>query len=227
MTPKDTDWGLLAGLGEAERAEVLAMARRRTFRRNEVVVHRGDPADTVHLVVRGRFAVRIVTPLGDTATLAVLGRGDTFGELTLVGGESRRTATVAALEAGETRSLHQHDFDALRRRHPQATAALVDVLAGQVTRLSRLLVEALYLPAEHRVIARIEDLAALYAEHEAQVEVEIPLTQEDIAGLAGTARATVNRVLRSCEERGLVRLRRGRTVVLDRAAFAARSRSLV
>jgi CRP/FNR family transcriptional regulator, cyclic AMP receptor protein len=43
----------------------------------------------------------------------------------------------------------------------------------------------------------------------------VPLTQEDIAGLAGTSRATVNRVLREEERRGTVELRRGKTVVLN------------
>jgi len=221
----DHDWALLRGLGEAERVEVLSHARRRTFRRGEVVVHRGDPADTVHMIARGRFAVRIVTPLGDSATLTVLGPGEIFGELALVRPGASRSATVEALEASETRSLHQRDFEALRRRHPEATAALVDVLVEQVQRLTRLLVEALYLPAEQRVIARVEELARLYADGEG--EVEIPLTQEDIAGLAGTARPTVNRILRGCEERGLVRLRRGRTIVVDPATFAQRSRGLL
>jgi CRP/FNR family transcriptional regulator, cyclic AMP receptor protein len=221
----ELDWPVLASLDDAQRTEVLAVARRRTFRRGEVVVHRGDPADTVHLIVKGRFAVRIGTPLGDTATLAILRPGETFGELALVGAEQRRSATVAALEAGETRSLHQHDFHALRRRHPQATDALIEVLAAQVQRLSRQLVEALYLPADQRVMLRVQQLAELYRDGDA--EVEIPLTQEDIAGLAGTARATVNRVLRACEERGLVELRRGRTVVLDVDALAERSPGLV
>ena len=40
---------------------VLQIARRRTFARREVVFHRGDPADTLHLVYSGRFAVRIGT----------------------------------------------------------------------------------------------------------------------------------------------------------------------
>jgi DNA-binding transcriptional regulator LsrR (DeoR family) len=43
----------------------------------------------------------------------------------------------------------------------------------------------------------------------------VPLTQEEIAELAGTSRATVNRVLREAERRGSVELRRGRTAVLD------------
>jgi CRP-like cAMP-binding protein len=50
--------------------------------------------------------------------------------------------------------------------------------------------------------------------------IAIPLIQEDIAALAGTSRATVNRVLREAERRGIVELRRGRTVVLDADALA-------
>jgi CRP/FNR family transcriptional regulator, cyclic AMP receptor protein len=219
------NWSLLAGLSESEGAAVLSLARRRTFRRGEVVFHRGDPADTVHLIARGRFAVRIVTPLGDTATMTVLGPGDMFGELALLSPGATRSATVSALEAGETRSLHQRDFEALRRRDPQATAALVGVLGDQVHRLTRLLVEALYLPAEQRVIARLVDLAEAYGGDGG--ETTVPLTQEDIAGLAGTARPTVNRVLRRLEDLGLVRLERGRTVILDRERFAARSRGVL
>jgi CRP-like cAMP-binding protein len=215
------DWALLSGLSEDEQRELLLVARRRTFARNEVVFHRDDPADTMHLIARGRFAVRIVTPLGDTATLAVLSPGQTFGEVALLTEEDRRTATVLALEPGETRSLHQVDFAALRRRYPQALDVLVRALAARIDALSAQLVDALYVPADRRVLRRVAELAALYGEGR-DGEVAIPLTQEDIAGLAGTSRATVNRVLRECENRGLIRLKRGRTVVLNTAALARR-----
>lgn len=206
-------WPLLASLGEEERRELLSIARRRTFARREVVFHRDDPADTMHLVASGRFAVRIVTPLGDTATLAVVSPGDSFGEVALLTDAGRRTASVVALEPGETRSLHQLDFAALRQRHPQISDVLVRALARRVDQLSSQLIEALYVPADRRALRRVVELAQLYGESER--EATIPLTQEDIAGLAGTSRATVNRVLRECEERGLLRLERGRTVVLD------------
>ena len=57
------------------------------------------------------------------------------------------------------------------------------------------------------------ELAELYGADDG--ETVVPLTQEEIAELAGTSRATVNRVLREAEQRGSVELRRGRTAVLD------------
>lgn len=217
-------WPLFDGIPEEDVRRLVSIARRRRFARGEVVFHEQDPADTLQLVDKGRFAVRVTTPLGDTAVLAILGPGDMFGELALLGAEDpRRSATVAALEPAETLSVHRIDFDALRRDHPGTADVLVAILSAQVLRLSRHLVEALYVPAEKRVLRRLHEVCAIYA-RDGEDEVVVPLTQEDLAGLAGTSRATVNRVLRDEERRGSVTLGRGRTVVRDRDELARRGR---
>jgi len=215
-------WALLEGVGEDEVTQLLSIARRRTFERGEVVFHEHDPADTLHLIDKGRFAVRATTPLGDTTIFAVLGPGEMFGELALLGDDARRTATVAALEPAQTRSVHRLDFERLRATQPQTADVLIAILSGQVRRLSRHLVEAMYTPADKRVLRRLSEMAALYGDGGGPVT--IPLTQDDIAGLAGTARATVNRVLREEQGRGILELARGRTIVNDPAALAARAR---
>ena len=50
----------------------------------------------------------------------------------------------------------------------------------------------------------------------------MPLTQEELSNLAGTSRATVNRVVRDAQDRGEVALSRGRIEVLDAAALLSR-----
>lgn len=206
------EFQLLDGLSAAERQAVQASARRRRFARREVVFHHGDPADAIHLVVSGRFSIRAMTPLGDTVMFAVVGPGQFFGELGLMGERATRTATVAALEAAETRSLHRSDFNRLQREHPAVAGVLLNALTAQVDRLSRHLVEALYVPAEKRLLNRLQELRDLYTDESG--DCTIPLTQEDLAELAGTSRATVNRVLRDQQRRGALELRRGKTVIL-------------
>lgn len=216
-------WPLLEGVPQDDVQLVLSVARRRTFDRGEVVFHADDPADTLHLIVKGRFAVRVGTALGETAILAVLGPGEMFGELALLGDATlRRSATVAALEPAETRSVHRLDFDRLRARHAGTSEVLIAILSDQVRRLTRHLVDAMYVPADKRVRRRLVEVAALYDGEGG--EVIVPLTQEDLAGLAGTSRATVNRVLREEAARGAVRLGRGRTTVLDIDALTRRGR---
>lgn len=214
-------WQLLAEVPDDALQALLTIARRRTFDRNEVVFHRGDPADSLHLIVKGRFSVRIATPLGDSATLSVRGPGDAFGELALLGAESIRSATVSALEAGETHSIYRGDFERLRHEHPSVNDVLAGILADRLRRLSDQLVEAYYVPADRRVLRRVCELAELYGGGED--ELTVPLTQEELADLAGTSRATVNRVLRDAEKRGLVELRRGKTAVLNLEELSRRA----
>jgi len=211
------EWQLFAGVPEEDVRRLLAIARRRTFARNEVVFHRGDPANALHLIAAGRFAVTIITPLGETAMLNVRGAGDAFGELALVSGmASERSATVAALEPSETRCVLQDDFARLRRQHPQLDAVIAAILAERVRRLSEQLTEAYYLSAEARVLRRLADLAELY-------DGTVSLPQEALAELAGTSRATVNRVLREQQERGVIELRRARILVRDVARLRPRA----
>ena len=215
-------WPLLADLPAGDVRELLQVARRRTFDRGEVVFHEGDPADSMHLIEKGRFAVRTRTSLGDTALLAIHGTGDAFGELALLTGEAKRSATVAALEAGETRSVFRDDFAHLQRRHPGVNEILLRLLAEQLRRTNERLLEAHYLDADTRVRRRLLDLSRLYGGVEGPVVV--PLTQEELAEMAGTSRATVNRVLREEQQRGSIELQRGKTTVLDQQVLAKRAR---
>ena len=153
------EWALLAGLSDDEVRKVLEVARRRRFARNEVVFHRGDPADCLHLVAKGRFAIRIMTPLGDTATIAIRGPGATIGEMALLVDDAKRTATVAAVEEGETYSVYRTDFELIRETHPGADRFLSAFLVNEVRVLNERLLEALYVPVDKRVRRRLRQLA--------------------------------------------------------------------
>jgi len=210
---------LLEGLRPEHARAVLAASRRRRFDRREVLFHEGDPADALHLIDRGRVAVRVTTPLGETATLEVMGPGDVVGELALLPPPARRAATVVALEPTETLVLATGAFDELRRAHPEMTEALLAILARRARRQGTRLVEALYLPVEERLVRRLADLVSLYG---GPAPVDIPLTQDDLAGLAGATRETVNRALQALAADGTVALARGRLQVLDPEGLARR-----
>jgi CRP-like cAMP-binding protein len=189
-----------------------------------VLFHEGDPGDTLHLIDKGRVAIRITTPLGDAATVGVLGRGDVVGEMAVLEEGGRRGATVMALEATETLSIDRGQFLELRRRYPGVDLFIFDVLMANIRRVNVQLMEALFVPVDRRVVRRLLSLADIYAQRDQVDNVEVALTQDDLASLAGTSRATVNRVLRQAEEAGAVSLSRGRIRVTDRTMLAKRAR---
>ena len=206
------EFRLLADVPPEDVRALLSISRRRSFAKGEVVFHRDDPGDSLHLIVKGSFAIRIMTPVGDTVTVAVRGPGDNFGEMALADPDSRRSATVAALQPSVTMAIYYGAFDRLRAQHPQINRVLNAFLVAEIRRQNELLLDALYVPADRRVLRR---LAELYADDDGV----IALTQEEIGQIAGTTCATVNRVLREQEERGTIALKRGETKVIDRESL--------
>jgi CRP/FNR family transcriptional regulator, cyclic AMP receptor protein len=215
-------WRLLSDVPDEDVRMLLSVARRRRFQRGEVVFHRDDPGDSLHLIVSGRFAVRVMTPLGDMVWIAVRGPGEHFGEMALVEGGARRSATVSALEDAETFAVRKPEFDRLREGYPGIDRVLIAFLVGEVRMLDERLLEALFLPAERRLLRRLRELSEVYGQPDGSAVV--PLTQEELAEFAGTARATVNRVLREEQAHGTLELQRGKTRIVNPDELARRAR---
>ena len=208
----------LLGLEEPVRREVLAVAAWRRYDRGVVLFHEGEAGGSLYVLMRGRVAVRVTTPDGDTATLNVIGPGAAFGELSLLEPAMMRTATVQAIEPVQTLVLRQADFERLRRSYPSVDRLLVDYLATQVRRLSERLTEALCFEARTRVLRRLLDLDSVFDSG------PVPVTQEEISTMAGTTRPTVNRVMQDLAETGIIELGRGRFIVTDSTALARAAR---
>ena len=82
------------------------------------------------------------------------------------------------------------------------------------------MVEAHHLPVEQRLARRLLEVGRLFAGE--RLPVVLPLTQDEIAQLAGTTRPTANQVLKRLEADGIVRLVRGRVELLDIAGLRRR-----
>lgn len=204
---------VLGELDEAERARLLTAGRHRRFARREVVFHQGDPGDCLHLILAGRVALRVTTPAGDEVTLGLFGHGESFGELAVLDEHSRRVATAAALEPTRTLTLGRTELDRLRRTNPGIDRMLTGALATQLYRLSATLLDLLHQPVDKRVARRLVDLAPQYRTTAGQAQIR--LTQQDVASLAGTTRATANRALQALVSRQAIALRRGCITVTD------------
>jgi CRP/FNR family transcriptional regulator, cyclic AMP receptor protein len=215
------DWPLLDDLSDAERRDMLTLARRRKFKKNDIIFHEGDPSDTLHLVARGHVAIRIHTPVGDVATVRVLRPGEFFGELAVVA-PAPRNATAVALDVTETLSLTRDHFTQLRSDHPDIDRVLINALVSEVRRLASRLVDAMYLPTEQRVWRNLRELADAFDDGTATI-VRIPVTQEVVAQLAGCTRPTVNQMMRGATDIGVIEVGRGWIDVLDREALAQRA----
>jgi CRP-like cAMP-binding protein len=215
-----TTWTILEGVPGEVVDRLLGTGRRHRYRANEVVFHEGDPADTLHLVLRGKASVSISSPYGNEVIFRMIKEGEVFGELSLLTPDASRTATVRAVEPFETLAIRHREFERLRVEHQEVAWLLAKMLAAQLIRTNERLVEALFVPVEVRALRRLVELTETYGDG---AEAVIPLSQEELANLAGSTRPTINRVLKKEEKRGTLRLDRGRITVLDRSSLARRA----
>jgi CRP-like cAMP-binding protein len=178
-----------------------------------IVFHQGDHGNALYVIVEGMAAVEALSAEGDTVMLALLGTGDCFGELAFFGDSATRSATVRAV--GDLRAvvLSPGEVERLRRERRDVDHYLLGVLAAQVRRLSRLVVEAHHSTAEARIVNRLADAAVLFARPGRPLVVR--LTQAQLASMAGATRPTTNRVLRRLEADGIVRRGQGAIEICD------------
>jgi CRP/FNR family cyclic AMP-dependent transcriptional regulator len=185
----------------------------RRHRRGEAILTQGDPSANVYVLDAGHVAVRVATPSGDAITTAVLGPGDTFGELAQLSDDETRMASVMALDSVAVRIVPSRLFAELRARFAELDGALARQLAHQLRELSEHFAEATYETVQRRCGLRLLDLAGMFGD--GTNAAIIPITQEDLAGLVGAARPTVNQVLSMLSGEGLVHVQRGQIELPD------------
>ncbi|MBI3978690.1 MAG: cyclic nucleotide-binding domain-containing protein [Chloroflexi bacterium] len=151
---------LLRGFSDGELRHLAGLVVERRFAADRVVFRQGDPADSLYLIVSGRLRVQMVTHGHQEVTLAMLGPGDVFGEMALLGNQPR-SATVATVTDAMLLAVSKEVFERYLVANPSAVREMLRIVSHRqqdnVLRLSSL-VEAP--PPETQARAKIIALAS-------------------------------------------------------------------
>jgi CRP-like cAMP-binding protein len=204
---------LFAELAPEHLDELASTARFQRLAKRQELFHKGDEGSQVYVITSGRLKVLTTSPEGDDVVFNILGPGEVFGEIALLG-EMPRTATVAAIEQCELLVIDRRDFLALLKRRPETAIALLRVLAVRLKRVSELLEDTLFLNLPLRLAKKLLTLDRLYGrDTNAGRRVDIKLSQEEWGDLVGTTRESINKQVRAWREQGLISVDRGYIVI--------------
>jgi CRP/FNR family transcriptional regulator, cyclic AMP receptor protein len=179
----------------------------------------GDPATHVFILLGGWVKVLSESENGAQAVLALRGDGDIVGE---TAGETagRRNATMRAIGAVHTLIVGYERFSSFLDTHPGASRAYRRVVTRRWSDADTMLRKRTVTSGAQRVAGLILDLTGRYGKRAGSaIELALPLSQEELASLAGTSRATVARALANWRERGFIRTGQHRITVIDAAAL--------
>ena len=201
---------------------LLARASFRRVERGSAILRRGDPYGPMVVLMAGRVRVSVVSEDGKEVTLAVLGRGEVLGELSLLDGEPF-SADVTAMEDCALLVIERSQFLNLLRQNSDLCLHLMALLARRLRRTNAALEDIALLDLPTR-LGRL--LARLATEYGVPVgggtRIEVKLSQKDLSALVGASREKVNKIIRQWEDEGLLGKDSGRMVVVDAVALASR-----
>lgn len=114
-----------------------SLSKERKLRPGEVLFHEGDPGDAMYVVLDGRVRISKHIPGAGEEALAILERGDYFGEMALID-EMPRSAEAKAHERGAVvLSIPQMVVGQLLDRHKVSSVRLLKILCALVAQRLR------------------------------------------------------------------------------------------
>lgn len=190
-------------------AEIAALTRaliERAFDKDKLVFLEGEPCQGLYIVRQGQVKIYKLSSEGREQILTFVGAGESFNEVAVFDG-GPNPANVSAVEATTLWIVPRAAILDLIQRRPAVALAIIQNLGARLRHLVGL-VEDLSL---RQVSARLAKLLL-----ETASSGQRTLTQQEMAARLGTVREMVGRSLRQLEARGLIRVGRGKIVIVDR-----------
>ncbi|GGT22944.1 Crp/Fnr family transcriptional regulator [Nonomuraea spiralis] len=208
-------------LGAAGIASTVRAGVARRYRTGQIILHQGDPGESLYVLLDGLVKVVFTTEHGDEIVLNMLGRAETFGEMALLD-DSPRSASIIAVRPCWIFALPRARLLELMREHPGLADEFLRMLGQMVRRLTGQAADLAFLDLGGRLAKLLLQLSVKRGQTAGPV-VDMPgLTQSDLAALIGASRPAVNRALQSLAARGLIAIKGRAITLLDVEALRKR-----
>jgi len=216
-------------LSPAARERFAAMGIRRTVAAGTHILLEGDLGSRIWAIHSGLVKVSVIHRDGMEVVPALRGAGDLVGELAVLD-DKPHSASVVTLLPTEVQTVAATEFLSFLRSDPDAAMALTRSIAARLRESDELRVGQAAEDVAHRLARCLVDLAAAHspsADDRApgdSLVIELPLTQQDLAGIVGASRDAVAKTLQGWRDQGLVRTSRRRIELVDADTLVRRHR---
>jgi CRP-like cAMP-binding protein len=206
---------ILSSLPQSDRGKVKELFSEKHFGKDDYIFFEGDPSSWLGVVLEGRVKMIKHSEGGKDVVLDLIMPGEMLGEVAAFNGEPY-PATAQAMEPTVVASIHRDDYLRLLKQYPALALRVMEEL-GHRLREAQELIKSMALERVERRIARIllKLAATAGSSKEDGIVIEMPLTRQDIAEMAGTTVETAIRTMSKFRKQGLVQTKRGRVIILE------------
>jgi CRP/FNR family cyclic AMP-dependent transcriptional regulator len=197
--------------------DLVAAAERRSFNRGGVIFTEGDEGTELFVVSSGRIAIANRSIDGRESVMALMERGDLFGDMSLFDGLPR-SAEARALEPSDVLAIPFTPLRAIYEAKPELLWNVVEMLAQRLRATDEQLADSVFLDVTGRTAKRLLELS------NGAEEFALPITQEELAGMVGASRERVNKAIASFIRLGWLEQRDRQYTIVQRDRLELRAR---
>jgi CRP-like cAMP-binding protein len=197
--------GMFADLSEKELAFLAEHSTVRRFDAGELIFSEGDACLGLFVVQSGAVRIFKMAANGREQILTVERAGGTVAELPVFDGGAYPASTVA-VEESEVVFVRKEDFRALCLQHPEVALKVLKVVGKRLRGLVGIIEELSFTTVRQRLIAYLLRLAATIPGGKKGIEMELPVSHQELAAELGTVRELVSRNLSRLQAEGLIKI---------------------
>ncbi|GAP10826.1 transcriptional regulator, Crp/Fnr family [Bellilinea caldifistulae] len=208
------DLTLFNKLTEEEIRQILKTARQQHIQAGEFYFMQDDPAEAFYVLTKGKVRLTQFTADGQQILLRIIVPVTPFGAVALADHETY-PVSAQAVEACTALVWGKTVLSQLLGRFPQMAVNAVKIMAEHVQEFQQRFTEIATQRVERRLARMILRLAHQTGVKTPRgVEVNLPLSRQDLAEMVGTTLYTVSRTLSQWESQGLIQAGRERILIL-------------
>jgi CRP-like cAMP-binding protein len=171
------------------------------YRNKESVFAQGDIADAMFYIEHGNVKLTVISQSGKKAVIAILRRGDFFGEGCLVK-DTRRISSAAALHPSGIARVRRATFARLIREDAAFSNLFVSYLVSRVGRIEEDYADQVLNPSEKRLARMLWSLTM--DRSGATRDHPLKVSQSTLAEMIGTTRSRVSFFMNRFRKMGLI-----------------------
>jgi CRP-like cAMP-binding protein len=203
------------GLAGSDLDDILARARARRFKRNTAIFQQGADADTFFILLDGRLKVVQTTAEGQQIVVGFVNPGALFGIAAAIGRTDYPGTAIAAAESVAL-AWEMSYWSPLVARYPSVATSALRMLGGRLqeqhVRIREMSTERVERRIAH-VLLRLVRQAGRKVEN--GVEIDFPITRQDLAEMTAATLFTVSRIMSAWEQQGIIEGGRQHIVLRD------------